>query len=262
MSAPARQTADLLFPTTPPDAICPTERIALGWGIAAAVAIHIGAWALLERADVRLEPTEPPRPIRVSLVEPPPAVRAPTLEIPRPAAPTPPQSRPRLLPPAQSPVSPSPSVSAMTAKAAEAAAAPATSVPAAAEPMPSAGVAEPTPAQSPQASASAPTLPRQAASAAAPATEPRFDAAYLNNPAPPYPGVSRRLGEHGRVLLRVQVDERGVPTNVSLRASSGYERLDSVAVETVRRWKFVPARRGDEAVGAWVLVPIVFNLRS
>jgi len=30
----------------------------------------------------------------------------------------------------------------------------------------------------------------------------------------------------------------------------------------VRQWKFVPARRGDTPVGAWVLVPISFTLRS
>lgn len=33
-------------------------------------------------------------------------------------------------------------------------------------------------------------------------------------------------------------------------------------VETVRKWKFVPARRGSQAIGAWMLVPILFNLRS
>ena len=34
---------------------------------------------------------------------------------------------------------------------------------------------------------------------------PNFNAAYLHNPAPHYPSVSKRLGEQGRVLLRVQV---------------------------------------------------------
>lgn len=95
-----------------------------------------------------------------------------------------------------------------------------------------------------------------------PVSEPRFDAAYLNNPAPAYPALSRRLGEQGRVLVRVHVDANGMPTSVMLRASSGHERLDNVALETVRRWKFSPARRGDEAVSAWVIVPILFNLRS
>jgi protein TonB len=49
---------------------------------------------------------------------------------------------------------------------------------------------------------------------------------------------------------------------VQLKASSGSQRLDTAALETVRQWKFVPARRGDTPVEAWVLVPITFSLRS
>lgn len=96
----------------------------------------------------------------------------------------------------------------------------------------------------------------------APVTPPQFNAAYLNNPAPSYPPLSRRLGEEGRVMLRVFVDERGLPVRVEMRNSSGHERLDHVALETVKNWKFVPARRGDQAVSGWVIVPISFSLRS
>lgn len=101
------------------------------------------------------------------------------------------------------------------------------------------------------------------AAAVAPAvTLPRFDADYLNNPAPAYPALSRRLGEQGRVMLRVFVDSKGLPERIELRTSSGFDRLDRTALDTVKRWKFVPARRGDEAVSEWVLVPISFSLRS
>jgi protein TonB len=40
---------------------------------------------------------------------------------------------------------------------------------------------------------------------------PRFDAAYLNNPKPSYPPLARRLGEEGRVTLRVHVTPDGLP---------------------------------------------------
>lgn len=96
----------------------------------------------------------------------------------------------------------------------------------------------------------------------APVIPPQFNADYLNNPAPHYPALSRRLGEEGRVVLRVFVDERGLPARVELRSSSGHERLDGVALATVKQWKFVPARRGDQTISAWVLVPISFSLRS
>lgn len=96
----------------------------------------------------------------------------------------------------------------------------------------------------------------------APIIPPQFNADYLNNPAPQYPPLSRRLGEEGRVMLRVFVDERGLPVRVEMRTSSGHERLDNSAQEAVKQWKFVPARRGDQAVSGWVVVPISFSLRS
>jgi protein TonB len=89
---------------------------------------------------------------------------------------------------------------------------------------------------------------------------PRFDALYLQNPEPEYPSLSRRLGEEGRVLLRVLVNAEGLPEQVELRQSSGHPRLDQAALGTVRRWRFTPARRGSERLAAWVLVPLSFRL--
>ena len=64
------------------------------------------------------------------------------------------------------------------------------------------------------------------------------------------------------MVLRVFVNENGLPEDVQLKASSGSNRLDTTAVDTVKHWKFVPARSGETPVGAWVLVPIAFSLRS
>jgi protein TonB len=64
------------------------------------------------------------------------------------------------------------------------------------------------------------------------------------------------------VMLRIFVDAGGLPGRIELEASSGYERLDQAALDAVRHWKFVPARRGQEAVSAWVIVPISFFLRG
>lgn len=115
-----------------------------------------------------------------------------------------------------------------------------------------------------------PVPPRTAPieAAPAPATTPvaitaaRFDADYLHNPKPAYPHASRRLGEEGRVLLRVHVSADGFAEKIELKLSSGFSRLDQAAQETVSRWRFVPARRGDEAIAAWVQVPITFQLES
>jgi protein TonB len=94
-----------------------------------------------------------------------------------------------------------------------------------------------------------------------PVTPPIFNADYLNNPLT-YPAVSRRIREEGDVLLRVLVNAAGSADQVELVTSSGHARLDEAARESVRRWKFVPAKRGEQPVPAWVLVPISFRLEG
>jgi periplasmic protein TonB len=60
----------------------------------------------------------------------------------------------------------------------------------------------------------APTAPPVEAPAppAAPAvSQARFDADYLRNPPPPYPPLSRRMGEEGKVILRVPSIRKAPP---------------------------------------------------
>jgi len=96
--------------------------------------------------------------------------------------------------------------------------------------------------------------------AALPVVAARFDADYLQNPKPVYPPVSRRLGEEGKVVLRVRVGAQGASLAVEVRQSSGHPRLDEAARAAVEKWRFVPARQGGEAVEATVLVPLHFTL--
>jgi periplasmic protein TonB len=93
-------------------------------------------------------------------------------------------------------------------------------------------------------------------------TEAQFDVDYLNNPKPAYPPVSRRLREQGVVVLKVNVRADGSVANALIEKHSGSVRLDDAALAAVRRWNFVPARRGHEPIESWVLVPIEFELRS
>jgi periplasmic protein TonB len=91
---------------------------------------------------------------------------------------------------------------------------------------------------------------------------PRFGAAYLENPAPAYPSQSRRIGEEGRVLLRVLVSEKGDASNVEIDSGSGSERLDQAALNAVKKWRFIPAKRNNQPISAYVIVPIKFSLQS
>lgn len=118
----------------------------------------------------------------------------------------------------------------------------------------------------------APTAPVAVSSAAAPSAPaepqqaldsmPQFDVDYLDNPAPKYPALSRRMREQGVVLVRVFVSPEGRPETVELKRSSGSLRLDESALSAVRNWKFVPAQCAGRAVAAWVVVPISFSLTA
>lgn len=121
---------------------------------------------------------------------------------------------------------------------------------------------EPSTSRPPERSAAVESKPAHPSSvSAAEVIQPRFDANYLNNPKPPYPALSRRLGEEGVVLLRVYVSVNGQPEQIQLAKSSGYERLDDAALQAVSSWKFIPARQGKIGVAAWVQVPVSFQLR-
>jgi len=121
----------------------------------------------------------------------------------------------------------------------------------------------PAPAQVAQVPAEpAPADPAPAAAEDAPVTQPLFAADYLRNPKPRYPMISRRMGEEGLVKLRVYVTSAGEPRQVELKESCGFPRLDQAALNVVKNWRFVPARRGEAPVDAWVVVPIRFTLKG
>ena len=80
-------------------------------------------------------------------------------------------------------------------------------------------------------------------------------------PAPPYPRMAANRNIEGTVVLRIRVDARGAPTEVSVEQSSGSSLLDQAALKFVKaRWRFVPAQRDGQATEAWALVPIEFVL--
>ncbi|MGV8189928.1 energy transducer TonB, partial [Pseudomonas aeruginosa] len=110
-------------------------------------------------------------------------------------------------------------------------------------PKPAPKAVEPAPPAPPQ--PAAPPAPPAPAAAPAPLTPPSANAGYLHNPAPEYPALAMRRGWEGTVLLRVHVLASGSPSEIQVQKSSGREALDQAAVKAVKRWSFVPAKRGD-----------------
>lgn len=78
----------------------------------------------------------------------------------------------------------------------------------------------------------------------------------------PYPRMSLRLGEEGRVVLRVMVGPDGKPTAATVAKTSGSEHLDRAGIDTVMRWRFRPGTRGGTAEAMGVLQPVDFKLPS
>ena len=215
------------------------------------VTLHVAAlWALqsglMRKAAEIIIPAEV---LSEFLTPQPPAPPAP----PTPPAPPPPKPAP----PKPSPTPPKPRVAKPTPAPEPMPVAIADPTPAPAAPV---GVVEPQPAakpvEAPVAAAPAPAAPP------APAiVQPSSDASHLNNPKPVYPAVSKRLGEQGKIVLRVLIGADGIPQKVEIKQSSGFERLDRQAVDTVSRWRFVPGTRNGVPEAMWYLQPINFVLQ-
>lgn len=230
------------------------------------VGAHAALLSLLWLTPGAPEPVTPPRPLTVSLITPVPTepLLAPQPQPESTPEPKPdPRSEPRPAPqPVAKPLTPPP---VLVAERLQAAPQPVIETP---RPVPQPEpVPEILPPPAPPAPSAPPTLaetakPAPAPSPPAPLSPPRA-ADYLHNPKPPYPALSRRLGEEGIVRLNVLVNPDGSVARLEIARSSGHPRLDDAAARTVQTsWKFEPARQGGKPVQAWVIVPIHFILGS
>jgi periplasmic protein TonB len=205
--------------------------------IAALWAMHTG---LLQRVVEVVVPV-----MAISQAEPPPPPPKPPEPVkpPEPPKPTPPPKTPQpVLTPPPTPQPP----------------APATPEPPAVLAAPTASVTAPVvPAAAP---APPPPAPPPPPAAPAKVELPSSKADYLHNPPPDYPRMSKRLGEQGKVVLKVLIGTDGAPQKVELVTSSGFERLDKSALDAAMRWRYVPGKRGGVAEAMWYQVPIQFTL--
>ena len=251
---------------SPPTIVAP-RNIAIAGGV---VLLHAAAlWGLqqglIQRPEEAIEPTVVLAEIIVPPAPPPPTPPAPPPPaLPPPAPPPPPEPPPPAPPPEPEPPPPPPAPSPVPRPVRK-------SPPPKPRPAPKAPSQEvapqlpapPAPAPPAPAPPAPPTPPSPAPPAPlAPAKVelPSSNAAYLQNPPPAYPPMSRRLGEQGKVVLRVLIGADGRAANAEIRQSSGYDRLDRVALDTVLKWRYVPGKRAGVAEAMWFNVPINFVL--
>jgi len=83
---------------------------------------------------------------------------------------------------------------------------------------------------------------------------------YLKEPRMTVPLMSKRLRESGIVHLRVVVDTRGMPREITLAKSSGFARLDEQALQDMRSARFVPQTDNGQPVEWEVITPMSYEV--
>ena len=212
------------------------------------VLLHIGAlWALQSGLLRRVVEIVVPAEILVEMMAPPAAEAPPAVVQPKPA----PKPLPTLQP---TPKAPAPQVAPVPTPMAlpETATAPPPSAVAPASVAPATAATH--------ANASAGAAPSSNAQPIAKIELPSSDADYLNNLKPPYPPLSKRLNEQGKVVVRTLIGADGIAKEASIKQSSGFDRLDQSALATALKWRYVPGKRAGVPEAMWFNVPIRFVL--
>ncbi len=201
--------------------------------IAAIIALHVGLWFVVQSGMMRtiVRPLSPP--VFFSIIM--------AARLPPPPAPPPPKLKPLLNPVRPVLLAPPPSIDIIPEVA-----------PVIAPVSSDAPVAHPV--------AAAPPQPIAAPAPIAAIKTISSGVEYLQAPQPEYPLLAKRMGEHGKVILRVLVNEKGRAEQAEVQHSSGSARLDQAARTAVLRALFKPHVEDGQPVAVIAIVPILFEL--
>ncbi|GHC94601.1 hypothetical protein GCM10007320_46640 [Pseudorhodoferax aquiterrae] len=214
--------------------------------VGSVIAFHAAAlWALQSGLLVRAVEVIVPVEIMSQFIEPPKPTPPPP---PPPAPPTPPKVQKPVVKPKAPTLPPPPQPQAIQ----DPTPAPAAPTGVVAPPAPLPPIEQPV--------APAPEPPPPAPPAPPKIQLPSSDASYLQNPSPVYPAISRRLGEQGKVLVRVLIGINGQPERAEIKRSSGFERLDRSAMEYVMKCRYVPGKVNGVVQAMWYEAPVNYVL--
>ncbi|MES2537155.1 MAG: TonB family protein [Pseudomonadota bacterium] len=204
------------------------------------ILLHVGVFYALSTGLLRQAAEAIPQEVFVSFISPEPA--------PKPEVPKPQPATPKPVPVVKKPVvRPAPVAPPLaTAPSQQAITEPPTAPP---SPQPPADVAAPVAPQAP--AAPAPPAPPKTISGVE----------YIQAPQPDYPPIAKRMGEEGKVIVRVLINEKGRPERVDVQKSSGSPRLDEAAKQAVARALFKPHLEDGKPIAVFALVPINFSIQ-
>jgi len=75
-----------------------------------------------------------------------------------------------------------------------------------------------------------------------------------------YPALSKKKGEEGLSVVRIEVDADGVVRATQLVSTSGFARLDEAALASFSGAQMIPATINGEPVSTWANIPVAWNL--
>ncbi len=84
--------------------------------------------------------------------------------------------------------------------------------------------------------------------------------AQCSVPEPFYPSLARRMGEEGKTMVRLFINESGAVEKVSLSQSSGIQRLDQAALEAAMKVRCRPFVEYGKAIKVTAIQPYIFRL--
>ena len=82
--------------------------------------------------------------------------------------------------------------------------------------------------------------------------------AAIDTPPPTYPADAECNSDGGTTVLRVTVEQDGVPARVVQVQGSGSASLDKAALDAVQTWTFRAATRNGKPVSHTINVPVTF----
>jgi TonB family protein len=97
---------------------------------------------------------------------------------------------------------------------------------------------------------------------AAPTAKTELPLAVQNaqNCSPRYPAEAKRLGQQGKVTVRVLVNKTGKVSKTEVRTTSGFPLLDAAALDSLNCMAYVPGTVGGVPTSMWVDAPMNFVL--
>lgn len=93
----------------------------------------------------------------------------------------------------------------------------------------------------------------------APPAAPTVDASSMRTEAPAYPGEALANRISGKVVLLIDIDPTGTPTNVVVEQSDPAGVFDQASVDAAKKWRFAPAVENGKPVAGRLRVPVEFK---